>query len=105
MAQFDVYPNPNPAYRQTWPWVVDVQHEILSTLQTRLTIPLAQASPANQGLPTRLFPRLEFQGKSYTLLAQVAAPVHTSRLKSPQGTLHERRAEIQASLDAVVAGV
>ena len=105
MAQFDAYPNPNPAYRPTWPWVVDVQHEILSTLQTRLTIPLAKASPANQGLPIRLFPSLEFQGKSYTLLAQVAAPVHTSRLKSPQGSLRERRAEIQASLDAVVAGV
>jgi toxin CcdB len=105
MAQFDVYPNPNPAYRSTWPWVVDVQHETLSSLQTRLTIPLAQANPANQGLPKRLFPRLEFQGASYTLLAQVAAPVHISRLKSPQGTLRERSAEIQASLDAVMAGV
>ena len=105
MAQFDVYPNPNAAYRDAWPWVVDVQHELLESLATRLSIPLAIQKPSSSNLPKRLFPSLQFKGASYTLLSPMAAPIHVGRLKKAKGSLAQCRAEIQASLDAVVAGV
>ena len=105
MAQFDVYPNPNAAYRDAWPWVVEVQHELLDSLPTRLSIPLGIQKPSSSTLPKRLFPSLQFKGASYTLLSPLAAPVHSGRLKKAQGSLAAYRAEIQASLDAVVAGV
>jgi toxin CcdB len=105
MAQFDVYLNPNPSYRQEWPWVVDVQHTLLESMPTRLSIPLGTHKPNASHLPKRLFPTLPFKGKSYTLLTPFAAPIHGARLKKAQGSLAAYRAEIQASLDAVVAGV
>ncbi len=105
MAQFDLYPNPNAAYREAWPWVVDVQHELLASLQTRMCIPLALQKPSSTALPKRLFPALAFKSIRYTLLSQLAAPIHSGRLKKAQGSLAAYRAEIQASLDAVVAGV
>ncbi len=105
MAQFDVYPNPNVAYRDVWPWVVDVQHELLASLPTRMSIPLGVQKPSSSTLPKRLFPSLQFKGTSYTVLSPLAAPVHAGRLKTPQGSLVEYRTEIQASLDAVVAGI
>jgi toxin CcdB len=105
MAQFDVYANPNPAYRDEWPWVVDVQHALLESMPTRLSIPMSLQKPSASQLPKRLFPALPFKGKSYTLLSPLAAPIHAARLKKAQGSVALHRADIQASLDAVVAGV
>ncbi len=106
MAQFDVYANPNAAYRKEYPWIVDVQHEALASFRTRLTIPLSRTlgqKPA--ALPQRLFATLEFLGERFVLLPHLAAPVHTGHLQKSHGSLAHYRSEIQAGLDAVVASV
>ncbi|NJS35530.1 MAG: plasmid maintenance protein CcdB [Brachymonas sp.] len=106
MAQFDVYPNPNPAYRKEYPWIVDVQHATLAAFRTRLTIPLSRASQQTQtSLPHRLFATIEFAGERLTLLPHLAASVHTGYLKNSAGSLAHYRSDIQAGLDALVAGV
>lgn len=38
--QFDVYENENPASRQRFPYLLDVQAELLDSLGTRVIIPL-----------------------------------------------------------------
>lgn len=106
MAQFDVHANPNPAFRKEYPWIVDVQHEALASFRTRLTVPLSRALSQNPAaLPHRLFATLEFLGERFVLLPHLTAPVHVGHLKKPTGSLAHYRSEIQAGLDAVVAGV
>ncbi|MDO8318030.1 CcdB family protein [Rhodoferax sp.] len=39
--QFDVYANPSPRMRDVYPYVVDVQSDLLSALATRMVVPLA----------------------------------------------------------------
>ena len=37
--QYDVYPNPSPRLREVYPYVVDVQSDLLKALATRMVIP------------------------------------------------------------------
>ncbi|MBU1667972.1 CcdB family protein [bacterium] len=41
MAQFDVYKNSNGATSDIFPYFLDVQNDLLSSLQTRVVVPLA----------------------------------------------------------------
>ena len=59
MAQFDVYENSNPETRDIFPYLLDVQADILSDLPTRVVVPLVTASVLSKPIPT-LNPRLEF---------------------------------------------
>lgn len=45
-ALFDLYRNPNPASREWAPYLVDLQHEMLSGLSTRIMAPLVVAEPS-----------------------------------------------------------
>ena len=39
--QFDVFENPSPRMRDVYPYVVDIQSDLLSALATRMVVPLA----------------------------------------------------------------
>ncbi len=39
--QFDVFENPSPRMRDVYPYVVDVQSDLLSSLATRMVVPMA----------------------------------------------------------------
>ena len=44
MTQFTVYRNKNPRSRATFPYLLDVQSDLLDGLQTRVVIPLTKAA-------------------------------------------------------------
>jgi toxin CcdB len=110
MAQYDVYLNPNPAYRQSFPYVVDVQHASLELAHTRMTIPLARFNRTKggalpYGVPKRLNPGIDFEGEQLILMPHLAAPLNMGFLKNPIGSVRGFATEIQAGLDAVLSGV
>ncbi|MDB6108189.1 MAG: CcdB protein, partial [Gammaproteobacteria bacterium] len=43
MAQFSVHRNKNPRTKAAFPFVVDVQSELLEPLNTRVVIPMTKA--------------------------------------------------------------
>lgn len=46
--QFDVHENPSPRMRDAYPYVVDVQSDLLSSLATRMVVPLAVTTLASK---------------------------------------------------------
>ncbi|PVY77590.1 CcdB protein [Tamilnaduibacter salinus] len=44
MAQFDVYANPSKKSRGAYPYLVDIQSEVLTELSTRIVVPLSDRS-------------------------------------------------------------
>jgi toxin CcdB len=44
MGQFAVYRNKNPHTKSTFPFLVDVQSDLLESLQTRVVIPLTKVA-------------------------------------------------------------
>lgn len=49
--QYDVYPNPSPRMRDIYPFVVDVQSDLLKALATRMVVQLAITKLPATSLP------------------------------------------------------
>jgi toxin CcdB len=103
--QYDVYPNPSPRMRDIYPFVVDIQSDLLKALPTRMVVPLAVTELPSTSLPRRLCPVLEVQGQSLMLVPFEAAPLDKRHLKSKVTSVREYAHDIVAAMDAVLSGV
>lgn len=103
--QFDVFENPSPRMRDVYPYVVDVQSELLSALATRMVVPLSVTNLAAHDLPRRLCPIIVVNDQSLMLAPFVAAPLDKRLLKKKIGSIQERSYEIIAAMDSVLSGV
>ena len=92
MPQFDVYRNQNPGSSEQFPFLVDVQADLLEELGTRVVVPLARSAELT-GFPAQyLMPIIAFLGHSYSLLTPQLAGVLRGELGEQAGSLaHEER--------------
>ena len=105
MAQFDVYPNPQIQARDRYPFVVNIQAELLDGLPSRMVIPLSNVGMQASSLPKRLILEANILGRQLTLMPQLAAPVPADRLSKPVANIAAMHFDIVSALDAVVSGV
>jgi len=104
MAQFDVYPNPNPDTKAYIPYLLDAQADLLDVLATRVVIPLYRS--ASMPKPARhLNPVFEIEGEKLVLSTAELAGVPLSMLINPVANVSAQRSEIIAALDFVFTGV
>jgi toxin CcdB len=104
MARFDVYTNPG-AQASTTPYLLDVQSDLLSDLDSRMVIPLRNlAHFAKVKLPTRLTPVLSLNGEDYLLETPKMAAVPLRVLKTPLASLVASQADITGALDFLFQG-
>jgi toxin CcdB len=102
MARFDLYRNPR---RGMFPFLPDVQAEILSQLATRVVVPLMSAKRYDARPMTRLNPTTKIGKTEYVLVFQELAAIPASVLRDPVGSLAARRTELIAAIDLLFAGV
>lgn len=99
MARFDVYARPDGAAG----YVLDVQADVLSGLNTRIVVPLLRVADAP--IPAkRLNPVFEIGTESYVMVTQFMAAIPRALLRNPVTTLDDRDSEIMAALDLVLVG-
>jgi len=103
--QFDVYDNPSPRMRDQYPFVVDIQSNLLSSLATRMVVPLAVTSLAAKELPQRLCPVFTVRRKNLMLVPFEAAPLDKRLLKTEIASIRDRASDIIAAMDAVMSGI
>ena len=103
--QFDVFDNPSPRMRDVYPYVVDVQSDLLSALATRMVVPLAVTTLAAKDLPRRLCPVLTVNGQSLMLVPFEAAPLDKRLLSTEVTSVRDRSHEIIAAMDSVLSGI
>jgi toxin CcdB len=100
MAQFDVYINENNQTNQRVPYLLDVQNDILKSLNTRVVIPLIRDVKGVQGLSKEFIINDE---KVYLTTAQIGA-VMISELKQKVTSLENKKEEIKNSIDFLIYG-
>lgn len=103
--QFDVFENPSPRMRDVYPYVVDVQSDLLSALATRLVVPLAVTTLAAKDLPRRLCPVISVNEQPLMLVPFEAAPLDKRLLKAEITSIRERSHEIISAMDTVLSGI
>lgn len=98
MARFDVYASPGGAG-----YVIDIQADILSDLNTRIVAPLMLLSAAPA--PAKcLNPVFGVGGEPHVMATQFMAAIPRSLLRDPVTNLADHDAEIMAALDMVLVG-
>ena len=105
MTQFDVYPNPSKATRQAYPYLVDVQNNIIEDLDTRLVVPLTPLASHPSMLMKKLTPEIYIDGKAHLFMTPQMASVPKDILKKPIGTLVGSRSVMIDAIDFMIMGI
>lgn len=104
MAQFAVYRNENSGTQSAFPFLVDVQADLLEDLQTRVVIPLTKAAALTKFPLTYLTPMLTFEGESYVLMTPQLEGIARADLGQHAGSLADQWRAILAAVDFLVRG-
>lgn len=104
MAQFDVYENPNPKTKVAFPYLLDVQNNLLDSMATRVVIPMIKISRANEPI-TRLNPVFEIDGTNVLLSTAELAGVSKNTLGAFVTSLKDNRTDIVNALDMLFTGI
>ncbi len=105
MAQFDVYVNPSKKTRNAYPFILDIQNELIEEIATRIVVPLGIAKKFSNEEMKGLTPRIEFEGTDLLIMIPQIASMPTRALKEPIGTLLHLRDEIISALDFAITGI
>lgn len=105
MPQFSVHRNKNPHSNSAVPFLLDVQNDLLSDLETRVVIPLCPIASVQGKALRLLMPVLEIEGERFVLLTPQMAGIPRSELGAPVARVEHYRSEIIAALDFLVTGI
>lgn len=98
MERFNVYEN-----KYGSGYLLDVQTDLLSGLNTRVVVPLMTMSEAPKAAKY-LNPVFELNEESLVMVTQFIAAVPESELKHPVGNLSEYHHDINTALDMIFSG-
>ena len=101
MARFDIYKYSSKRV----PFVLDVQADLLSDLNTVVVLPLVPEEQAQKESAARLKPTIEFDGRNYVLMTTDIGTVPRDTLGSSVTNIEDQhRQEITDALDFLFQG-
>ncbi|CAD5260466.1 Toxin CcdB [Bosea sp. 62] len=103
MAQYDVYEHPGERLRAEYPFVIDLQADLLSSFDTRVIVPLRRAEllPAIK----RLNPSFTVDGIKVVLVPTEIVAIRRNLLGPPVTSLAKEHFAITAALDLMLTGI
>ena len=100
MAQFTVYKNENSKTNKEYPYIIDVQNNILSSLHTCVVVPLSLTMKPIK----HLNPVFEIEGRNVVMSTAQMAGVDRSMLNKEVTSLEHSRREIVDAIDFMIVG-
>jgi CcdB protein. len=100
--QFTVYDNMYPA--SAYPYLLDVQSDLIDVLSTRLMIPLYSLAKVRVKISARLCPEIEVNGEKFLVMTHEMAAVRISQIGEAVGNANEHRNQIKAAIDFLIDG-
>lgn len=103
MARFDIYPNPIAEDRLEFPFVLQIQSDLLYQFTERVCVPLARPQ-AVPGLTERFNPAIEVAGESLRLHPLGISIFHVGELRVSIASAQARGFDIETALDMLLRG-
>ena len=103
MAQFDVYENQNPETKESIPYLLDLQADLLNNLTTRVVVPLITVAAMGRGAKY-LNPQFKIRRTTVIMSTAELAGINLHILGDKVCSLKEHRTEIIAALDFLFTG-
>jgi toxin CcdB len=105
MPQFSVHKNKNPKTRSTYPYLVDVQSDLLIDLGTRVVVPLVKRTASNNKPIKTLMPVIRVEGQAFIMMVPQLAGIATTDLGVQVASVPQHRGEVVAALDFLITGI
>ncbi|MFT3719869.1 CcdB family protein [Pseudorhodoferax sp.] len=100
MARFDVFRHPDAQLRESTPYLLDIQNDYISSLDTRVVLPLRAARLS--GPPMRdLNPCFDIDGDAVVLDTPAIAAFPAAELRHPVSNLRLQSDQIIGALDTL----
>jgi len=103
MARFDIYPNPIPDDRGEFPFVLEIQSDLLYRFAERVCVPLVRPGVI-PGLTERFNPSVAVQGDVFQLHPLGISVFFASELRDRVGTASAQALPIETALDMLLRG-
>ena len=103
MARLDIYENPIEEDRATFPYVMEIQSDLLYRFVERVCVPLARPD-AFPGMTERLNPPLAVQGNTVHVHPFGLAVFHANELRNAVGNAKPDALAIETALDLLLRG-
>jgi toxin CcdB len=103
VARFDIYPNPIAADRGDFPFVMEIQSDLLYRFTERVCVPLVK-SGAFPGVTERFNPVIPVSDEPLRLHPLGIAVFHVQELRQPVASGKVRALEIDTALDMLLRG-
>jgi toxin CcdB len=103
MARFDIYPNPIPEDRGDFPFVLEIQSDLLCRFAERVCVPLVRPG-AIPGLTERFNPAVMVQGEALQLHPLGISVFFASELRGCVDSASAQALTIETALDMLLRG-
>ncbi len=102
--QFEVFSNPSPKARRSFPLLAVLQSDLAESGRERNVAPLALGA-AVPGVAGRLTPIVSIEGREYVLMVHLMTTAWASDLRPPLASIAEHRERITLALDYLFFGI
>jgi toxin CcdB len=104
VSQFTVYQNVNSRTKKLYPYLVDVQSELLEGLHTTVVIPLCRGTEIADKTISKLCPIVKVNGQNYVVLTQQMAGINRNQLGKRVPDLSAYRSFFITAIDFLITG-
>lgn len=105
MAHFSVYQNKNKTTLARYPFLLNIQNDLLVMMQTCVVVPLMPVQAMAHSPISKLTPVLQVQGQDYCMITPQLAGIHKRELGAEIEVLSACQHEIIAAIDFLLSGV
>jgi hypothetical protein len=102
--QHDLFVNPSRAMRKTFPFIADLQADLIGGAH-RITAPLVPLAALVRQNEAALLPVVVHDDRDYVLMLTLIAALPANLLRNSVGTVREFRFEITRGLDWLFSGI
>jgi toxin CcdB len=104
MAQFTIYANTSAQTKQLYPYLLELQSNLLNDLATSVVAPLAPVSKYSQTAITRLTPVITVAGEDYLMQTMQLSAIARKQLGKAIGDASANSHEVIAAVDFLISG-
>lgn len=105
MAQFSVYINKNKATQTQYPLLLNIQNDLLISMQTCVVVPLTNVETMAHRPMSKLTPVLTVQGQDYCMMTLQLAGINKRELGNELEILKAYQPDIISAVDFLLSGV
>jgi toxin CcdB len=103
VAQFQAYDNPDKLGRKSYPFLLDIQSNLIGDANSTIVIPLAPAKGLQVPI-SRLSPLVKIDDTEYFVITQQISGFDRKVLGKAKANLSSYRHEIVSAIDFVISG-